>query len=82
MKGVFGLISLLLSLAVVGFLVKKQFASTQQIVPSLEASTRGGSQTAASSPGAPGEQSKQLQQQFKQAVQDAMQRPRTVPEEK
>ncbi|MEI6600132.1 MAG: hypothetical protein WCN21_06645 [Comamonadaceae bacterium] len=79
MKGVFSLIALLLSLAVVGFLIKKQIASTQQIVPSLQAPATDGAQTAAS---APGQSPRQIEQQFKQALQDAMQQPRTVPEEK
>ena len=79
MKGVFSLIGLLLSLALVGFLVKKQIASTQQIVPSLQAPATAGAQGAASASGqSPG----QIQQQFKQALQDAMQQPRTVAEEK
>jgi uncharacterized membrane protein len=83
MKGAFGLIGLLLSLAVVGFLVKKQITSTQQIVPSLQAPTTDGSQRAASAAGTVGEQSPaQVQQQFRQALQDAMQQPRTVPDEK
>ena len=79
MKGVFSLIGLLLSLALVGFLVKKQIASTQQIVPSLQAPATEGAQSAAS---APGPSPRQIQQQFKQAVQDAVQQPRTVPDEK
>jgi len=79
MKGVFSLIGLLLSLAVVGYLVKKQIASTQQIVPSLQAPASAGAQGAAS---ASGQSPRQIQQQFKQAVQDAMQQPRSVPEEK
>ena len=79
MKGVFSLIALLLSLAVVGFLVKKQIASTQQIVPSLQAPATAGAPGAAS---APGQSPTPIQQQFKQAVQDAVQQPRTVPDEK
>ncbi|MEI7763329.1 MAG: hypothetical protein WCI85_08870 [Comamonadaceae bacterium] len=79
MKGVFSLIGLLLSLALVGFLVKKQIASTQQIVPSLQAPATADAQGAAS---APGQSPTQIQQQFKQALQDAMQQPRTVADEK
>lgn len=79
MKGVFGLIALLLSLAVVAFLVKKQITSTQPIVPSLQAPATHGAQGAAS---APGQSPTQIQQQFKQALQDAMQQPRPVADEK
>ncbi len=37
MKGIFGLLGLLLSLVIVGVLVKKQLTSTQQMLPALEA---------------------------------------------
>ncbi len=82
MKGVLGLIGLLLSLAMVGFLVKKQLGSTQQGVPSLRVPMAEGAQGAASSPATAGEQSQQIQQQVKQALEEAMQPPRAAPEEK
>ena len=56
MKGIFGLVGLLVALAIVGVVVKKQLAATQQ--------------------------SQQIQQQYKQAIEGAMQQPRPMPEDK
>jgi hypothetical protein len=83
MKGIFGLVGLLLSLALVGFLVKQQMTSTQQSLPALQVPASVGSQPSASAPaGTPAEQSQQLQQQVKQSVEGALQQPRSVPDEK
>ena len=83
MKGLFGIVGLLLSLAIVGILVKKQLASTQQIVPGLQLHAVTGAQGAASAPdGTVREQAQQVQQQVKQAVEAAMQKQRTEPDEK
>ena len=76
MKGILGLLGLLLSLAIVGFLVKKQLTSTQQIVPALQVPVTAGTQMPASAPATVGEQSKQVQQQYKQAIEGALQQPR------
>ena len=73
MRGALGLISLLLALAVVGLLVKKQMASTTVAVPGVPT-------TAAGTPAAV--QSQQVQQQVKQAMEAAMQQPRPMPDEK
>ena len=73
MRGAFGLISLLLALAVVGLLVKKQMASTTVAVPGVPP-------TAAGTPVAV--QSQQVQQQVKQAMEAAVQQPRPMPDEK
>jgi hypothetical protein len=81
MKGIFGLLGLLLSLAIVGFLVKKQLASTQQIVPALQVPIAGGPQSPASAPTTVREQSQQVQQQYKQAIEGALQQPRAVADE-
>lgn len=83
MKGLFGLVGLLLSLAIVGVLVKKQLASTQQIVPSLELPVPANSDGASTAPtGTVKEQSQQIQQQYKQALDAAMQKSRAEPDEK
>ena len=83
MKGIFGLLGLLLCLAIVAVLVKKQLASTQQIVPALQVPTATDSQGSASAPATTvREQSQQLQQQYKQALEGALQQPRAVPDEK
>ena len=82
MKGIFGLLGLLLSLVIVGFLVKKQLALTQQIVPTLQVPMARGPQSSASAPRTTvREQSQQVQQQYKQAIEGALQQPRTVPDE-
>jgi hypothetical protein len=83
MKGIFGLVGLLLSLAIVGLLVKKQLTSTQQVVPGLQVPTTGRQDSPASAPGTTvREQSQQVQQQYKQAIEGALQQRRTVPDEK
>ena len=83
MKGVFGLLGLLLCLAIVGVLVKKQLTSTQQMVPALQVPGATDPQSLASAPAATvREQSQQLQQQYKQALEGALQQPRAIPDEK
>lgn len=80
MKGVFGLAGLLLALAIVGVVVKKQLDSTSQRVPVLTPGVPG---SAAPAPAATvREQSQQVQQQYKQAVEGLMQQPRPMPDEK
>lgn len=68
MKSGFGLVVLLLALAIVGLLVKKQMTATPQVLPPVPG---------ASAPSAPTtttvQQSQQMQQQVKQAVEGAMQ---------
>jgi hypothetical protein len=81
-KGILGPLGLLLSLAVVGLLVKKQLTSNQQIIPALQVPVAVGSQSPASTPATMSEQSQQVQQQYKQALESALQRPRTAPDEK
>jgi hypothetical protein len=81
-KGILGLLGLLLSLAVAGFLVKKQLTLTRQIVPALQVPVAAGSQSPASTPTTMSEQPQQVQQQYKQALEGALQQPRTAPDEK
>lgn len=83
MKGIFGLLGLLLSLAIVGVVVKKQLTSTQQVAPVPQVPVTAGSQSPASAPAATvREQSQQIQQQYKQAIEGALQQPRGIPDEK
>jgi hypothetical protein len=85
MRAIFGVLSLLLVLAVVGLLVKKQLASTQQTIPALTlpAPAPAGAEPApAKLVGTVQEQSQQIQQQYKQAIDSAMQQARPVPDEK
>jgi len=73
MRFFFGLIGLVVVLAIVGTLVKQQLASQKAVVPALQV------------PGAPAptgnvrEQSQQIQQQYKQALDAALQLPRPEP---
>ena len=80
MRGMFGLVGLLVALGVVGLLVRKQMAAVQMPVPVLQAPADG----VASVPPAPAnavQQSQQMQQQVKQAMDAAMQ-PRPMPDDK
>jgi hypothetical protein len=85
MKGVFGLVSLLLVLAVVGLLAKKQWSSVSAIkLPSV---TSPANNDAANPPaitpgGTAQQQSMQIQQQIKAAAEAALQQPRPMPDDK
>ena len=74
MMRAFGLVGLVLALAIVGLLVKKQLGSA--VGPSLPAASG-----AASAPAAPASNPRQVQEQFKQSLDAAMQQPRDVPDE-
>ena len=76
MRAIFGVLSLLLVLAVVGLLVKKQLASTQQAVPALMLPAPTNPEATVQ------QQSQQIQQQYKQAIDAAMQQARPMPDEK
>ena len=89
MRMIYGVLSLLFVVAVVGFLAKKQFASVNQIkVPSVSAPAADGA--AAGAPALPPtnptgnvqQQSQQIQQQFKAAAEAAVQQARPMPDEK
>jgi hypothetical protein len=79
MRALFGVVGLLIVLAIVGMLAKKQMSSVNEIkVPTIAG--------AASAPAQPGatvqQQSQNIQQQYKEAAEAAVQQPRTVPDEK
>jgi hypothetical protein len=83
MRGLFGLVGLLLSLAIVGVLVKQQLSSTQRIAPTLQLPQAAVEQGAASAAtGSVREQSQQVQQQVQKAVEAAMQPARAEPDDK
>jgi hypothetical protein len=71
-RAVFGIISLLLVLLIVGSLVKKQMAATTAPIPALQVP---GNAAPASAPGTQREQAQQIQQQVKEAL-DAAQKAR------
>lgn len=78
MRAAFGLVGLVVALALVGVLVKKQLAATRAPVPALQ-SVPG---AAASAPASTvREQSQQMQQQVKQQMEGLMQQARPMPED-
>jgi hypothetical protein len=77
MRALFGILGLVLALAIVGWLAKAQLASTRQAVPALSVP---GAAPASAPAATVREQSQQIQQQFKQSVEAAMQQARPVPD--
>lgn len=75
MRAIFSIMSLLVVLAIVGFLVKKQLGS-QVTVPAAAG------MPATSAGATPQAQSQQVQQQVKEAMQGAMQQARPMPDDK
>lgn len=73
MRAMFGLIGLVIVLALVGLLVKKQMATTKAPVPAL--------QGASAPTGSVREQSQQMQEQVKQQMDSLMQQARPMPED-
>ncbi len=82
-KGLFGIASLLLALAIVGLLIKQQLGANRLATPVLTPPA-----ATASAPGADAppvtvrQQAVQTQQQYKQALEAAMAQPRAEPEQK
>ena len=83
MRAVLGIVSLLLVLAVVGLLAKKQLASTRSAVPVLVQPAAGvpDAGTGVAPPANVRMQSQQVQQQYKQAVENALQQARPEPDD-
>ena len=80
MRAMFGWVGLVVALAIVGLLVKKQLAATRAPVPALPAAAG----TADPAPGPTGTvraQSQQMQQQVKQQMESLMQQARPMPED-
>ena len=86
MRSVFGVLSLLLVVAVIGFLAKKQMSSVNEIkLPDPSAVSAGSPASPTNPVGAPGnvqQQSQQIQQQFKAAAEAAVQQVRPMPDDK
>lgn len=80
MRAVFGLVGLVVVLAIVGLLAKKQLAATRSPIASLPAAT-GAADPASAPTGTVRDQSQQIQQQVKQQVEGLMQQARPVPDE-
>ena len=78
MRAMWGLVGLVVALAVVGVLVKKQTSATRTPVPSLQ--TAPGAVEAASAPTVR-DQSQQIQQQVKQQVEGLLQQTRPMPDD-
>ena len=81
MRAIFGVLSLLVVLAIVGVLAKKQLRAASQpaaalAVPAAAATSDAGGQP----PATVRAQSAQIQQQYKQAIDNAMQQPRPMPD--
>lgn len=72
MRGLWGVIGLLVTLAVVGVVLRQQLRAVQAPVPALQVPA-----DTAAPPATPAQQSQQIQQQVKTAVESAMQ-PRAV----
>lgn len=71
-----GLIGLVLALAVVGLLAKKQLSAGRAAAPAVAASAQGVVPVDASSAATVREQSQHIQQQYQQALEGALQQQR------
>ena len=74
MRGTFGLIGLVIVLALVGLVIKKQMAATTAPVPALQ-------QGATAPTGSVRQQSQQVQEQLRQQMDALMQQARPMPED-
>jgi Na+-transporting methylmalonyl-CoA/oxaloacetate decarboxylase gamma subunit len=81
MRVIFGVLSLLIVLAVVGTLVKKQLTGVAPISVDAQDASQAGNPASAPA-GNARQQSQQIQQQVKQSIEAAMQQARPVPEDK
>lgn len=82
MRAVFGIVSLVVVLATVGVIAKKQLTSTRQAIPAVALPAVEGAPVITVNPDATVKaQSQQIQQQYKQALESALAQPRSVPED-
>lgn len=81
MRAMFGLVGLVVALAVVGVLVKKQMSATRTPMSTLQTPGIGAATTASAPMGTVREQSQQIQQQVQQQVEGLMQQARPMPDE-
>jgi hypothetical protein len=83
MRAAFGLVGLLVALAIVAVLAKKQLNSVSAIQVPQPAGAATGTAIPPVDPNATvKEQSQQIQQQYKQAVEGALQQARPMPDDK
>ena len=83
MRAIFGVLSLVVVLLVVVVLAKKQLTATQQAVPVLTLPAAAGPDGARIKPDVtPQPQAQEVQQQYKQAIDNALQQPRVMPDDK
>lgn len=75
MRGLFGIVGLLLTLAIVGVLAKKNLSSVTTVAPPASLASAPAGATVQ-------QQSQLLQQQVKQSVEAVVQQPRPMPEDK
>ena len=80
MRAVFGVVGLVVALAVVGVVVKKQMSAMRTPVPTLQTADPASAPTGAS-PGTVRDQGQQIQQQVKQQVEGLMLHARPMPDE-
>lgn len=73
MRGLLSLIGLLLALGIVGLLMRKQVGPVQVTQPTLQAPATVPSTMVPAASGGVSLQSQQIQQQYKQAIEGAMQ---------
>lgn len=78
MRAAFGLVGLVVALALVGVLVKKQLAATRAPVPALQSVPGAAAPAPATTVR---EQSQRMQQQVKQQMEGLMQQARPMPED-
>lgn len=83
MRAMFGVLGLLVALGAVGLIIKKQLATSRQAIPVLAVPAPVGPDGASTKPASTvQEQSQQIQQQYKQALEGAMQQARPLLDEK
>jgi hypothetical protein len=83
MRAAFGLVGLVVALAIVAVVAKKQLGSVNAIQVPQPAGTATGAVVPAVDPNATvKQQSQQIQQQYKQAVEGALQQARPMPDDK
>ena len=80
MRAIFGVLSLLVVLAIVGVLAKKQLSAASQPAATLAVPGVAASSDVVGQPATVKAQSAQIQQQYKQAIDNAMQQPRPMPD--
>lgn len=80
MRAILGIVSLLVVLAVVGLLTRKSLDTSHMAVPALQTPAQGGAPASGAAPtGNVREQSQQIQQQYKNALESAMKQTRPEP---